>query len=295
MVQEIPASGNNADMLTGLGIDELLTRTDSNGLQSMVSEALGSTVGLVNSAGSLATQYTYQPFGMPASSGGTSTNPYQFTGREFDPGSAYGSNLYYLRGRYYNPVLQRFISADPLGFGGGDVNLYAYVGNDPADFVDALGLKGGPPSPIPPNPNVKTHPVPGGSGDDFGTPAPGEGPYPSGFAMVTDTPPGVYPGGTIQVHLLAPFKRLPSNPDESPGEGWVQKGPRGNWFYPPTGQSLSPDLEHVLPKGPHWDLQRRGSDRKWSLRMFEDQLQFYLESGDVWLPIEELPLELPLF
>ncbi len=96
-------------------------------------------------------------------------------------------------------------------------------------------------------------------------------------------------GGIEPVRLLAPFMRLPSTSGESPGEGWIQKGPRGNWFYPQTGQTLSPDLNHGGPKGPHFDLQRRGSG-KLSLRIFEDELQFYLESGDVWLPIEALPM-----
>jgi RHS repeat-associated protein len=46
----------------------------------------------------------------------------------------------YCRARYYHPSLQRFISEDPIEFASGDVNLYAYVSNDPLDFVDPLGL-----------------------------------------------------------------------------------------------------------------------------------------------------------
>ena len=42
--------------------------------------------------------------------------------------------------RYYQPTLQRFISEDPIGFAGGDVNLYAYVANNPATFIDPIGL-----------------------------------------------------------------------------------------------------------------------------------------------------------
>jgi hypothetical protein len=34
-----------------------------------------------------------------------------------------------------------FISEDPLAFGGGDANLYAYVGNDAVDFTDPFGLR----------------------------------------------------------------------------------------------------------------------------------------------------------
>ena len=44
------------------------------------------------------------------------------------------------RARYYNATLQRFISEDPLEFGGGQTNLYGYVGDDPIDFTDPLGL-----------------------------------------------------------------------------------------------------------------------------------------------------------
>ena len=42
--------------------------------------------------------------------------------------------------RYYHPGLQRFVSEDPIGFAGGDANLYAYVGNAPTDLHDPLGL-----------------------------------------------------------------------------------------------------------------------------------------------------------
>ncbi len=53
-----------------------------------------------------------------------------------------GSDLYRTHTRYYTPRLQRFLSEDPLGFGGGDVNLFAYVGNDPINDTDTLGLGG---------------------------------------------------------------------------------------------------------------------------------------------------------
>ena len=45
----------------------------------------------------------------------------------------------YCRARYYHPGLQRFISEDPIGFAGGDPNLYAYVGNNPLSFRDPTG------------------------------------------------------------------------------------------------------------------------------------------------------------
>ena len=48
--------------------------------------------------------------------------------------------LKYYRARYYHPGLQRFISEDPIGFAGGEVNLYGYVRNNPLMFIDPLGL-----------------------------------------------------------------------------------------------------------------------------------------------------------
>ena len=47
--------------------------------------------------------------------------------------------MQYNRARYYSPTLQRFISEDPIGFAGGDVNLYGYVRNDPANLTDPSG------------------------------------------------------------------------------------------------------------------------------------------------------------
>ena len=40
----------------------------------------------------------------------------------------------------YDPLLGRFISEDPIGFGGGDINLYGYVRNNPLNFTDPMGL-----------------------------------------------------------------------------------------------------------------------------------------------------------
>ncbi|MHC1727321.1 MAG: RHS repeat-associated core domain-containing protein [Syntrophobacteraceae bacterium] len=50
------------------------------------------------------------------------------------------NGLYYMRARYYDPGVGRFISEDPIGFAGGDVNLYGYVANDPINAIDPFGL-----------------------------------------------------------------------------------------------------------------------------------------------------------
>jgi RHS repeat-associated protein len=134
-VQELDG-GNavTANLLTGLSIDENFARTDSSGTMAFLTDALGSTVGLVGSGGSIDTGYTYQPFGATTVTG-ANANSYQFTGREND-----ATGLYYYRARYYSPTFQRFVFQDPIGFRSGGPNLYGYAGNNPLIFLDPLGL-----------------------------------------------------------------------------------------------------------------------------------------------------------
>jgi RHS repeat-associated protein len=133
LVQELAGSTPAANMLPA-GLDEVLTRTDASGARTFLNDTLGSTVALADSAGSLQTQYTYDPFGQTTQTGAMNANPEQFTGREND-----GTGLFYYRARYYNPTLGRFISEDPIEFGGADSNLYAYAFNDPINTTDPTG------------------------------------------------------------------------------------------------------------------------------------------------------------
>src|SRR5438046_6406222 len=48
----------------------------------------------------------------------------------------------YSRARYYHPGLARFISEDPIGFQGRDINLYVYAASNPVNLVDPLGRQG---------------------------------------------------------------------------------------------------------------------------------------------------------
>jgi len=49
------------------------------------------------------------------------------------------TDMPYYRARYYDPQIGRFISEDPIGFGGG-MKFYSYVKNNPAKYVDPSGL-----------------------------------------------------------------------------------------------------------------------------------------------------------
>jgi RHS repeat-associated protein len=132
-VQELSGGSPTANLLTGLHVDEYFQRTDASGPANFLTDALGSTIALTGATGNTLSSYTYDPFGSMTVSG-SSSNPYQYTGREDD-----GTGVYYYRRRYYSPALQRFISEDPIGFEGG-VNLYAYVGSNPIGFTDPYGL-----------------------------------------------------------------------------------------------------------------------------------------------------------
>jgi len=91
---------------------------------------------ITNSVGLRVKTYAYDSFGNMTQTGNI-TQPYTYTAREHDP----ETGLYYYRARYYDPRAGRFITRDPIGFEGGDVNLYAYVGNNPVNWVDPFGLE----------------------------------------------------------------------------------------------------------------------------------------------------------
>ncbi|MGH9207134.1 MAG: RHS repeat-associated core domain-containing protein, partial [Acidimicrobiales bacterium] len=159
-----------ANLLTGLNIDEYFSHTDSSGPGTFLSDALGSTIGLTNSSGSIATSYTYDPFGNVSASGAANVNPYQFTGREND-----ATGLYFYRARYYSPTFQRFVSQDPLEFLGGDENLYSYTKNQPTRSADPTGEA--PPGSVPPPIEIPIN-GPGSSPDDPLFPGPPGGAIP---------------------------------------------------------------------------------------------------------------------
>ena len=91
VVEEIVGGTLAAAMLASLSIDETLIRTDALGSHVVLSDSLGSTVGLGNtSTGAVETQYTYEPYGSTSATGTSNNNPLRFTGREDD-----GTGLYY--------------------------------------------------------------------------------------------------------------------------------------------------------------------------------------------------------
>jgi RHS repeat-associated protein len=126
---------SNSQYLQGVGIDDVLSRTTNGNNEYYLKDHLGSTVALADQSGNLATQYSYSPYGQVSKTGTSSGNYFTYTGREDD-----STGIYYYRARYYSSDLKRFTAEDPAGFGGGDSNLYSYVGGNPISGRDPSGL-----------------------------------------------------------------------------------------------------------------------------------------------------------
>jgi RHS repeat-associated protein len=128
--------GSSLDTLyhTGLEIDEVLARYAPIGNKTLLTDALTSVIAQATDDETVSNFYAYSPYGETTTLGPDESNPLQYTGREND-----GTELYYYRARYYDPVLKRFISEDPIGIAGG-LNVHSYVTNNPVQYVDPLGL-----------------------------------------------------------------------------------------------------------------------------------------------------------
>jgi RHS repeat-associated protein len=128
-------STTTTNYVNGLGIDDKLKVTSGTTSKYFLTDHLGSTVGLTDSNGVVTETASYDSFGRVIAS--NLSTRYQYTGRESDE----KSGLMYYRARQYDPQIGRFTTEDPIGFAAGDVNLYAYVDNNPINNFDSLGLE----------------------------------------------------------------------------------------------------------------------------------------------------------
>ena len=98
----------------------------------------GNTIALTDVAGNIAAAYAYLPSGEISQSTGGVKNPFTFVGAfgVMDD----GGGLYFMKNRHYDAVTGRFAQKDPIGFAGGQTNLYAYVGGNPINRIDPSGL-----------------------------------------------------------------------------------------------------------------------------------------------------------
>jgi RHS repeat-associated protein len=123
-----------AKYVQGSAVDEPLAESTSGGTDYYEQDGLGSVTSLTSATGSIAQTYTYDSFGNTTNSSGNVTNPFRYTGRDFDS----ETSLYYYRARYYDPTAGRFINEDPMRFSAG-TDFYLYVQNNAVNLVDPFG------------------------------------------------------------------------------------------------------------------------------------------------------------
>jgi RHS repeat-associated protein len=141
-------NANNVPLVTytrGIGLsshsaataDGLLARTDANGPAYYHDDANGNVTALVNGSGTVVAKYLYDSFGNTLGMWGylAAGNTYRFSSKEVDA----RTGLYYYGYRWYDPNLQRWLNQDPIQERGG-INLYRFVGNNPIQRIDPLGL-----------------------------------------------------------------------------------------------------------------------------------------------------------
>lgn len=118
------------------GMDRPIALIQGNNTYLYHTDELGSVVALSDASGALAESYSYSPFGLSQDIS-LLGNPLRYTARRLES----DTGLYYYRARDYHPGWGRFIQPDPLGYADG-MNVYAYVGNDPLNYIDPTGLYG---------------------------------------------------------------------------------------------------------------------------------------------------------
>ena len=130
----VPHTRESARYTHGPGIDEPLAEVRGHRARFYHANGLGSVVALTGEHGHRVRDYRYSAFGVPTDHRGDA-QPYRYTGREWDK----EIDLYYYRARYYHPQMGRFLGPDPIPLASGARSLYAYVGNNPVNFVDPTG------------------------------------------------------------------------------------------------------------------------------------------------------------
>ena len=249
----------------------------------------GDIVGLLDNSGALVVEYKYDAWGKLISTTGSlaatlgKRNPFRYHGYIYDE----ETGLYYLRSRYYNPVVGRFVNADELlGEKLLTGNVFAYCLNRPVAKADKSGrfaatVAGGWlasggwvivanaakaagifllkafETTAAVGATVKgvqwvAKSVSSSNADERTDVAPAPGPAPT-------TEPSATPSPKTTPN---PNSNLPDYPGDNPevapeGYEWRGRGPQGspagNYYNPETGESLHHDLDHEPPIGLHWD------------------------------------------
>jgi RHS repeat-associated protein len=145
LIEERDASGKQlARYVHGRRIDEIVVIVNRHGVLYPHHDILGNVTFLTDVSGKIIERYKYSVEGKPTILDAKGAelvcsavgNRWLYTGREWL--SKVG--VYDYRNRVYLPNIGRFVQTDPIRLGGGDVNIYRYVGNSCLRYADPQGL-----------------------------------------------------------------------------------------------------------------------------------------------------------
>ncbi len=126
----------------GIQMDDIvvsnITDNSTTSARFYLRDILSTVSALADSTGSIINTYEYSPYGTPDPAG--IADPFGFTGRTYQP----DSGLVYYRARFYDPQIGRFISKDRFKVHSQEprrYNPYAYVLNNPINYIDPTGYE----------------------------------------------------------------------------------------------------------------------------------------------------------
>ena len=133
-IESILTGANNRRYIRGLS----LIASVGSEFRYYLHDAHGNVVALTDSSGSITRTYEYDAFGNQLNIDPTDTNPFRYCGEYWDA----ETGSYYLRARYYDSAVGRFLTEDAWSgiiTAPSTLNAYVYCGNNPVHYVDSSG------------------------------------------------------------------------------------------------------------------------------------------------------------
>lgn len=137
LIKEV--SGNNIIEYIYDENNQLYGYKENNNVYFYIRDVLKNIIGIIDNNGLIVSKFDYDAYGNIINQTGTIISNFRYKGYYYDT----DVELYYLKTRFYNPILLRFITPDSIEYLDSSsiigLNLYAYCGNDPINMVDENG------------------------------------------------------------------------------------------------------------------------------------------------------------